>query len=394
MGETQSRPISEAKRHQVVRSSYFSTGPQQRTQCEEEAPAPPPLPSAGSLPPPPSPETDTTGTKESRDAIGKAAAEATAFTNPGPYEQAMSDGKRLVMLESFDGFRCEITKQVSPFMAAVHSFHLGTTMLPDGRKSSYAFASQIADDSSLIMARVDPGRGSTDFRVHKALLGGLGMGKLHGSVSQSGENEQCLAEIDLGGMTWAGNVKYGSMGNGMCYGLNFIQAVHPRVSMGAEGLYLASNNRFISSYGMKINWTGSQAAAHAAATVTTKAPKQLPPGMPPPEAAGDSMLLVNYNTAMGAATINYKQTVAPNRLTLGAELQFSPLSLESQIVMAAEFKWQRSKLNFCIDGGGRMQSVLEAKLGMSPGVPSLLLSADVDHYNDSMKFGYGINIEG
>lgn len=298
------------------------------------------------------------------------------------------------MLESFDGFRCEITKQVSPFMAAVHSFHLGTTMLPDGRKSSYAFATQIADDTSLIMARVDPGRGSTDFRIHKALLGGIGMGKLHGSVSQSGENEQCLAEIDLGGMSWAGNVKYGSMGNGMCYGLNFIQAVHPNVSMGGEGLYLASNNRFISSYGVKINWTGSQAAAHAAATVTSKAPKQLPPGMPPPDTAGDSMLLVNYNTAMGAATINYKQTVAPNRLTLGAELQFSPLSLESQLVMAAEFKWQRSKLNVCIDGGGRMQSVLEAKLGMSPGVPTLLLSADVDHYNDAMKFGYGINIEG
>jgi mitochondrial import receptor subunit TOM40 len=308
----------------------------------------------------------------------------------------MSEGKRTVMLETFDGFRCEISKQVSPFMAAVHSFHLGTTMNPDGRKSSYAFATQIADDTSLIMARVDPGRGSSDFRLHKALLGGLAMGKLHGSVSQSGENEQCLAEIDVGGLTWAGNVKYGSMGNGLCYGINFIQAIHPNISMGGEGLYLASNRRFISSYGVKMHWTAAPAAAHAAITLNASkaAPRPSAPGMPPPDAAGHSMLMVNYNSAMGAVTVNYKQVVAPQRLVLAAELQFSPLSLESQVVLGTEFKWQRSKLNFCVDGGGRMQSVLEAKLGMSPGVPSLLLSADVDHYNDTMKFGYGINIDG
>jgi mitochondrial import receptor subunit TOM40 len=270
-------------------------------------------------------------------------------------------------------------------------------MNPDGRKSTYGFVTQIADDTSLLMARVDPGRGSSDFRIHKAFMGGIAMGKLHGSVSQSGENEQCLAELDVGGMTWAGNLKYGSMGNGLCYGINFIQAVHPNVSMGGEGLYLASNNRFISSYGIKMHWTAAQAAAHAAATVSiSKAStkhQQRPLGMPPPDAAGDSLLMVNYNSGMGAATINYKQVVAPNRLVLGAELQFSPLSLESQVVVGAEFKWQRSKLNFCMDGGGRMQTLLEAKLGMSPGMPSLLLSADVDHYSDTMKFGYGINIE-
>jgi mitochondrial import receptor subunit TOM40 len=333
------------------------------------------------------------------DAIAKAASEATAFTNPGPYEQAMSEGKRMVMLETFDGFRCEISKQVSPFMAAVHSFHLGTTMNPDGRKSSYAFATQIADDTSLIMARVDPGRGSSDFRLHKALFGGLGLAKLHGSVSQSGDNEQCLAELDVGAHTWAGNVKYGSMGNGLCYGINFIQTVHPNVTMGGEGLYLASNRRFISSYGIKMHWTATPAAAHHAAINVSSgkaasSSRPLPPGMPPPDAAGGSLLMVNYNSAMGAVTVNYKQVVAPQRLLLGAELQFSPLSLESQVVLGAEFKWQRSKLNVCVDGGGRLQSVLEAKLGMSPGVPSLVLSADVDHYNDTMKFGYGLNIDG
>lgn len=92
-------------------------------------------------------------------------------------------------------------------------------------------------------------------------------------------------------------------------------------------------------------------------------------------------------------TVNYKRCVTPNRLTLGAELQFSPFSLESQLLMGAEYKWQRSKMNLCVDGAGRIQSILEAKYGMAPGSPSLLLAAEMDHANDTMKFGYGINIE-
>jgi hypothetical protein len=37
---------------------------------------------------------------------------------------------------------------------------------------------------------------------------------------------------------------------------------------------------------------------------------------------------------------------------------------------------------------------LEAKYGMASGSPSILLSAEMDHLSDVMKFGYGINIEG
>lgn len=405
MGETLSRP--EARRQnsstavptrQPPYGGWMQSlvGSGATTQCEDAAapPPPPPLPSStkssrdssgsGEAPPPPPPTAE-------KDSIEAASQAVSAFANPGPYEQAVSDGKRLVMLDTFDGFRCEINKQVSPFMAVIHSFHLGTTMIPDGRKSSYSFLTQVADEAGLLMTRVDPARGSVDGRIHKALLGGIGMAKLQIGVSQEGQGDQMMAEIDLGGMTWSGNLKYGSMGGGLVYGLNFMQAVTPKFSAGAEGLYIAANQNLLSSYACKYEWS---ARTNELDEKIVPAPKPGPPGMPPPDYAGKSVLVANYNAGQGAITLNYKRCVTPNRLTLGAELQFSPLSLDSQVLLGAEYKWQRSKLNLVVDGGGRIQSLLEAKYGMQPGSPTLQFSADVDHLKDEMKFGYGINIEG
>ena len=380
------------------------------TQCAEATP-PPPLPPPP-LPPPSTNSTTATATTGATDkstesappvdSIEAASQSVSAFNNPGPYEQAVHDGKRLVMIDTFDGFRCDINKQVSPFMAAIHSFHLGTTMLPDGRKSSYTFISQVADENGLLMARIDPIKGSLDGRIHKALLGGLAMGKLQLGVTATDTkdssappaNDTLMAEVDFGGNTWASNLKYGSMGGGLVYGMNYMQAIHPNVAAGGEGMYIASNGNFVSSYSMKFNWkakVGGSATEELDALLPPPPPPQ--PGMPPGEEPGQSMICLNYNTGQMVATVNYKRCVTPNRLVLGAELQFSPMTLDSQVLLGAEYKWQRSKLNLCIDGAGRIQSLLEAKYGMAPGSPSVSLSAEMDHFSDIMKFGYGINIE-
>jgi mitochondrial import receptor subunit TOM40 len=49
-------------------------------------------------------------------------------------------------------------------------------------------------------------------------------------------------------------------------------------------------------------------------------------------------------------------------------------------------------MNVCVDGTGRVQSVLEAKLGREPGSPSLNFAAELDHGKGLMRFGYGLNI--
>jgi mitochondrial import receptor subunit TOM40 len=423
MGETQSRHVDSRERgsNNVTRgsSSAHSTfggvvsallAPSSRTAyCDAAvaaAPPPPPLPADKSSAAAVAAAISTTapdastaaaagsGPSVESDSIEAAAKSASLFSNPGPYEQAISDGKRLVMVDTFDGFRCDINKQVSPFMTAAHSFHLGTTMFPDGRKSAYSFVTQVGDDTGVLMARIDPSRASLDGRVQKAFLGGAALGKLQiGASQEGGQNDTLLAEIDIFGHTWSGNLKYGSMGGGIVYGGNYIQSVHPNVAMGGEGMYISANQNMIASYGMKINWQSRPSSSDSELSALKSAPPPPPPGMPQPEATGNSVLCLNYNTGHMAATINYKRCILPGRLSLGAELQFSPLSLESQVLLGAEYKWQRSKMNLCVDGSGRIQSVLEAKYGMAPGSPSILFSAEMDHFSDIMKFGYGINID-
>lgn len=382
-----------------------------RTRCDEGGapplpppplpPAAPPLPtrpSSGGKPPPAGGAEE--GTAEDRaiaDAAQNAAASEDFAMNPGPYEQVSMDAKRLVQLDTYDGFRCDINKQVSPYMAAVHSFWLGSTMINDGtgRTSTYAFTTQVADEAGIIMGRGDPGRLSLDGQVHRAILGGLAMAKLQFGVSAEGQSDQLFTELNFGGTTWTGNVKYGSVANSVVYGCNYLQSITPRLCIGGEGLYVGANHNLISNYTIKFSLpakTGDEDSPGAGAVKPTQQP--LPPGMPPPETTGSSSACINLNPSQGLVVVNYKRVVTPNRVTLGAELNFNPYDLSSNVLVGGEFKLARSKINLCIDQDLRLQTLLEAKLGVTQGSPSINCSAEMDHLKEQMRFGYGITVDG
>lgn len=355
-------------------------------------PAVAPLPESTTADLPPAPDVSTGG---GDDAIARAAATASACVNPGPLEAATWEARRITSVDTYDGFRVEISKQLSPFFSAVHSFHLGTTMLPDGRNSSYGFAVQLNDESGFAMARADPARGSIDGRIHRALLGGMAMGKVQVGLSApgaegDGQNDQLLAEVDLGAETWTANVKAGTMFGGNVLGLNYLQAVSPRLTMGGEGMYVGANGNRMGSYTAKLalnpksgtdadDSDGGIADAAAAA------------GGPPLNAA-PSYVAATYNAGQGALSLNYVRTVTPGRVNVAAALECSPSTLESQVTVGAEFQLARSKVNMCVDGTGRIQSALEAKLGRDPGSPALSFAAELDHGKNVLRFGYGLNI--
>jgi mitochondrial import receptor subunit TOM40 len=340
--------------------------------CED--PPPPPPPGVVAAPPPPP------------DSIEAAAKEASGIPNPGRYEEAATDGKRLVTLDTFDGLRFDINKQLSPYMAVVHSFWLGTSMIPDGRNKTYTFITQVADESGMFFTRVDFDRGAVDGRVHRALLGGIAMGKLQLGVSKDGQQDQCLAELDFGGQTWTGNLKYGSMAQGIIFGMNYLQSITPRLAMGGEGMYVASNQSLMSNYTLKYTMPASSGENNVS-DGSRPSSSAVAPDSP------SSSMCVNFNAGMGALTMNYKRIVTPNRVTLGAELQCSPFDLsQSQVLVGGEFKLTRSKISLCVDGGGRIQSLVEAKLGTG-GAPTIQFSGELDHYSNVMRFGYGLNID-
>ena len=233
------------------------------------------------------------------------------------------------------------------------------------------------------MTNVDPEKKTVNGRIHKALFGGLAMGKVQCSVSPDGGNDQLLGEVDFGGMTWTGNMKYGSMGGGCVFGLNYYQGVTEKLAMGGEGMYIAANGNMMSSYTVKYECEapGLEDGTGVSEIAKTASFDQRP----------SSWFCAQLHPGQGMLNLNYKRVVTPNRVTLGAELQMAP-TFESQVMFGAEFQLARSKFAMAVDGTGKVQSNLETALGMAPGSPKLSFNAEADFASDTMKFGYGLNI--
>jgi len=243
-------------------------------------------------------------------------------------------------------------------------------MIPE-RNKTYTFVTQVVSDNGLFMARVDPERKTVDGKFHATVTPATTL-KLSIGVSQEGQQDQLLTELDVNGDTYTGNLKYGSMGGGSLMGCNYFQSVTPTIALGGEGMYIASNQAMMTSY----------IAKYSSANLNTKP-------------APSTSMVANYSPAQGQLSLLYKRVVTPNRVTLGAELTCFPLaSPESTVNFGAEFQLLRSKMNVTVDGNGKVCSLLEAKLGTMHGSPTLNFSGELDYMKDSMKFGYGITIGG
>jgi len=378
----------------VYPSLFHSFVSSSKTSCEAPPPPPPPLPPGSSqMESPPLPPAPVDGEQDDIAAAAASVSAPSIFPNPGLYELATMDCKRILNLDTHDGFRVDINKQLSPYMAVVHNFWLGTSMLGEGRNKTYSFVTQVADEQGFLMARYDPARKSIDGRIHRAVLGGLATLKaqfnttaVDSTAGDEQSNDQLLTEVDIMGGTWTANIKYGSMGGGNMCGCNFFQSITKNWSLGGEGMYIAVNRALLSNYTVKYNGNiagSSDGSGDEATTIADAA------------AGGQSYSVVTqYNTAQQMLSVHYKRVVTPKRVTLAAQIELSPMSLESQVLFGAEFQLTRSKIGIVVDGEGKIQSVVEAKLGIAPGSPTLSFAAEVDHFKDQMRFGYGLNIGG
>lgn len=165
-------------------------------------------------------------------------------------------------------------------------------------------------------------------------------------------------------------------------GMNYYQGITKGLAMGGEGMYIGANGSLLSSYILKYEMDAPGGDEHDG-NVTGVEGGERP----------SSWFLAQVRPAQGMLDLHYRRVVTPNRVTLGAELSVVP-SLESQVSFGAEFQLTRSKIHMGVDGTGKIQTLLETKLGKQPGSPSLNMCADVDFKNDTMKFGYGLNIAG
>jgi len=329
----------------------------------------------------------------------------------------MSTGaiRRLTNLDAHDGMRCDVQKQLSPYTVAIHSFWLGTTMPHDGRDKIYSFVTQVADEEGLAMARVDPTLGTVEAHLQRSILGGAAQAKLQMSLSpdvaggEGGGTDQAVGEIDFGGMTWTGSLKYGTMEGANVFGGSYFQGINERWAAGGEGMYLGSKGECVGSYTLKYECPARSLVAEDTSLSSSSTSSSTASIVPQEEMGGASLFVGQYHPSMSMLSLNYRRIVTPqdrpgqtfiqppaendesqappppmplptsSRVALGTELQCNTATLESSFKLGAEFNLTRSKFNVCFDGAdGGWKSTLETKLGSAPGSPRLGFCASVD----------------
>lgn len=297
--------------------------------------------------------------------IEEAAQNATAYVNPGPFEALSGEAKRYVFVDTFDGARLDLHKSLSPLFLVNHNFWMGTSMIPNTNKH-YQFTTQVVadeDQTTILVGRMDI-NGGLDGRIIKTFRQDEDLsitGKLVcGATPDFDPNtNQFAGDIDFAAKSWSGNVKYGSIGGGDYFSCNYLQSVTPRFCVGGEAAYIGAQKVSVGSYGMRYNgisWMGS----------------------------------AMYNGQQQALSLNYKKTATKDRVNFGAELTVFP-TLESQLLVGAEFQLKQSKIHTVVDGGGCIKTVCETKI--TPGM-NLQLSAEADHMKDNYRFGYGLTVMG
>jgi len=334
-----------------------------KVQVAAEAPPPPPLDSsssAGSDEPPP----------------------VLQYSNPGSYENFSSDIRRLIMLDVHDGCRFDVSKPLSPLFSVVHSFWLGTAMLPDGSNSNYAFVAQVADETGVMMCRLDPTNQSVEGRIINvrnltppAVEGAPPPTPLQGTakgtvvVSPSGQTDQLMADYELamGTCTLAG--RYGSQQGANILSLAYLQSVTPSLALGGEAMYIAANNAALKSVGAKYSGTRP-----------SDAPGSAPSGY---------TVFGQYSQTQGAFSAAYLRTVTPGRVVVGTELNVNPATAEATVTAGLEVTLRQGKLCTTVDGAGKIQSTLETTV--SPGM-RVTFCGEADHGKGAFRFGYGLSM--
>ncbi len=84
--------------------------------------------------------------------------------NPGSFEKIIEEGKKLSSVDSFEGFRLEIQKMVTPHFYMAHSFMMGAKLPHVDTGALYDFSTHVVlPGNQLLMARLGHG-GSMDGR--------------------------------------------------------------------------------------------------------------------------------------------------------------------------------------------------------------------------------------
>lgn len=274
--------------------------------------------------------------------------------NPGQYENAQGEVKRVLSPDVFDGCRFELNKSIGSKLAVSHTLWLGSQVVPGGFYQFGANAvagSNAVDPETILISRITPD-GRLDARWHQKLTDKLSS-RLQSQISNEADQSTAVCDFDYVGEDFSSNLK---VSQGPLLGLSYFQALNDKVSLGGEAYYHGLHHKSITSYCSRYasdDWTG----------------------------------VATYGS-VGTIQLHYLRKLS-QRTKLASELVYNATNGESTANIGAEFTLRQSRLMFALDQNGKISSTVEAKL--TPMI-SFLLSAEIEHAKDDFKFGYGLQM--
>lgn len=147
-----------------------------------------------------------------------------------------------------------------------------------------------------------------------------------------------------------------TMGNNAYYGINYMQSVTPKLSLGGEGIWLGHQRK--SSMGL--------AARYKA----------------------DTVICTGHVKSEGQINFTYVQRLS-DKLSVASDFVYNWNSREANTSMAFDYLIRQCRLRGRVNTNYCTTAYLEEKL--TSGL-TFLLSAELDHIRKNYKFGFGMTI--
>jgi len=271
-----------------------------------------------------------------------------ARTNPGGYDKADGDCKRVLNPELFDGMKIVVNKGLSNSMQTSHEFWLGSQMLKSG--NSYHFtATASPNENTSLMARIDP-NGSVDGQCHLNVSKNITT-RLVMALNQDEARSMVQGDIEVRGDDYTGSVK---MSQGPFVSVNYFQSIAKNWALGGEGMFHAGQG-YTHLFGRAKYMDETNQAT------------------------------LTYNT-VNTLSASYFRKVS-DTLGMAAEIDINLNSNESIMNFGADFLFRQARVQWTMSTEGIMATQVTHMV--EPGF-SLFLNAILDHSKDTHRFGYGV----
>lgn len=280
---------------------------------------------------------------------------------PIQFESLSREYQNITMQDSFDGFRLEAGKAVNKFLQTSHSLFLGTQLKEGGCMYQFGPTFGVDDGSLLLMARA-----GLDGCVNARLVNRIGKGvevkcNMNSSMSDETRNMYEMA-LDTTGRDWASSLKTAWQGTWILNGA-FSQVLTPRLQMGGELTWIASNGASIGALGGRYVFG-----------------KNIMTGSVSRQADFQNCLTNNTHTCK----LQFVRNVT-DRLAMATELEYHHPSVESSLKLGWEYAFRHARVQGLVDTGGKVSVCAQDFSGFG-------ISGTIDYLRNDYKFGFMMHV--